>query len=124
MHSAARRRYLGLTCFLDMRMTPNLEGIPFLITLAAPSAREGIAAFRPLGLLPASATVAKVAAAKTHAASNVVVAVIVVVVEELCRVEDVEVFNVRGCVLLRDLGGGRGCWPLSSIAPVRVDKVD
>ena len=60
---------------------------------------------------------ANVAAAKTHAASNVVV-VIVAVVEELCRFEDGEVVvNVMGGVLLRDLGGGRGCWPLSSIAP-------
>ena len=106
-------------------MTPNLEGIPFLIALAAPSAREGIARFRPLGLLPASATVAKVAAAKTHAASNVVVVVILAVVEELYWFEDCEVVvNVMGGVLLRDLGGGRGCWPLSSIAPVREVKVD
>ena len=66
-------------------------------------------------LSPASATVANVAAVKTHIASNVVV---VVIVEELCRfVEVVEVVNVSDGALLRDLGGGRGCWPLSSIAP-------
>ena len=67
---------------------------------------------------------AKEAAAKTHAASNVVVVVIVAVVEELCWLEDAEVINMRHGVLLRDLGGGRGCWPLSSIVSVREEKVD
>ena len=64
-------------------------------------------------------------AAKTHAANNAVVVVIVVDLEELCRFEDGEVVvNVMGGILLRDLGGGRGCWPLSSIVSVREENVD
>ena len=68
---------------------------------------------------------ASVAAAKTLTASNVVV-VIVAVMEELCRFEEdgEVVVNVMGGVLLRDLGGGRGCWPLSSITSVKEVKVD
>ena len=73
---------------------------------------------------------ASVAAVKTHIASSVVVVVVIAAEEVLCRLaaseafEVVEVVDVTDGALLRDLGGGRGCWPLSSIAPGKEEKVD
>ena len=69
---------------------------------------------------PAFATVAS-AAAKTHAASNVV-GVVMAAARVLCaKALGVEVVGLADGVL-RDLGGGRSSCPLSSIAPEREKK--